>query len=323
MKRGPKRLGGAVVAIAAVCAMSLPTSAAARDELPVPWTLSFGSGGDAGTPPPGANDFACKPTKRHPRPIVLVHGLAANQNVNWQTISPFLANRGFCVFSLTYGVVDGTKLGPYQPGGFERMEQSSIELKRFVNRVLKATAARKVDIVGHSEGSLMPNYYVKYRGGARKVRNYVGMTTLWAGTNLAAASALEELGRSFAGGTSPKLPILDDYCRSCREFIAGSAFIEKMNQGGLAAPGVTYTNIVTRNDELVVPYTSGLMSAGPRVTNVVVQDLCPLDQAEHLAVAFDPVTAGVIYRALDPRHAPEPPCVPVLPGVGAVGYSRS
>lgn len=37
----------------------------------------------------------------------------------------------------------------------------------------------------------------------------------------------------------------------------------------------------------------------------------------------DPVTAGFVHRALDPRRAPDPPCVPVLPFVGAPGHSGS
>ena len=84
---------------------------------------------------------------------------------------------------------------------------------------------------------------------------------------------------------------------------------------------MTYTSIVTKNDELVVPYTSGLLAPAKNVTNVVLQDHCPADQAEHLSVFADPVTAGFIYAALDPGHAPDPPCVPVLPFVGAPGYS--
>lgn len=70
-----------------------------------------------------------------------------------------------------------------------------------------------------------------------------------------------------------------------------------------------------------MPYTSGLLPEAPNVTNVVLQDYCGLDQAEHLSVFADPVTAGFIYRALDPAAAPDPPCVPVLPALGAVGYT--
>jgi triacylglycerol lipase len=311
--------------IAAIGALlALPAGAVAQDKLPVPWTFDSAlsaQGAAPDAPPPGANDFSCQPSKRHPRPVVLVHGLFANQTANWQTISPYLANRGFCVFSLTYGTIKGETLGFYQPGGLQKMEASAADLKRFVNRVLTATGARKVDIVGHSEGSLMPNYYVKYLNGARRVAHYVGMTTLWQGTNLLGAGVLEAIGRMFSGGATVPVAGIDQFCPSCREFIQGSEFIKKMNAGGVAAPGVKYTSIVTRNDELVSPYTSGLMPDGPNVTNVVLQNLCPLDQAEHVAVAADPVTAGVIYRALDPTRAPNPPCVPVLPVIGALGYS--
>ena len=54
--------------------------------------------------------------------------------------------------------------------------------------------------------------------------------------------------------------------------------------------------------------------------NFVVQEECALDQSEHLSIIFDPVTAGLIQNALDPRH-PEPvPCTVVLPFVGAPTY---
>jgi hypothetical protein len=46
-----------------------------------------------------------------------------------------------------------------------------------------------------------------------------------------------------------------------------------------------------------------------------------LDQSEHLSIAFDPVAAYTILNALAPRHPRPVPCVPVLPFVGAVGYS--
>jgi hypothetical protein len=37
-------------------------------------------------------------------------------------------------------------------------------------------------------------------------------------------------------------------------------------------------------------------------------------------VMLDPVTAGFVWRALDPERAPEPPCVPVTPA-GPIGYT--
>lgn len=38
-------------------------------------------------------------------------------------------------------------------------------------------------------------------------------------------------------------------------------------------------------------------------TNIVVQDVCPGDAFEHVAVAFDPVVAQLMLNALDPGGA--------------------
>jgi triacylglycerol lipase len=251
--------------------------------------------------------------------VILVHGLLANQTVNWQTISPILANNGYCVFSLTYGTLSNVSTPVYQPGGLDRMEDSAQQLAGFVDGVLRATHAAKVDIVGHSEGSLMPNWYVKYLGGAAKVKQYVGITPLWHGTNLAGLATLSQIATAL--GVPPELySLFDTECQSCRQFLKGSDFITAMRAGGIAAPGVTYTNLITRNDELVVPYTSGI-EVGPRITNIIVQDQCILDQAEHVSMMADPIVAQDVLNALDPTHTKPVPCTPVLPLVGAPLYS--
>ena len=48
----------------------------------------------------------------------------------------------------------------------------------------------------------------------------------------------------------------------------------KLAASGAAAPGVTYTTVMTKYDELVIPYTSGIMD-GPGHTNHVLQEICP------------------------------------------------
>ncbi len=311
-----------MVGTALVGALTLPCAATA-EMLEVPWTVDAALLAQSQNPdsaPPGANDFSCKPTKRHPQPVVLAHGLLANQTVNWRTIAPYLKNRGFCVFSLTYGTKDEVTSPAYQPGGLRKMQSSARELKRFVKRVKAATGARKVDIVGHSEGSLMPDWYVRFLNGGRSVDDYVAMTPLWGGTDPAGLATVNTIATTL--GLTPALkPTLDRACSSCRQFLQGSRFMQRLHTRGITSKRVDYTNIVTKNDELVMPYTSGLLPKAPNVTNVVLQDYCPLDQAEHLSVFADPVTAGFVYRALDPERAPAPPCVPVAPGVGAIGYS--
>jgi triacylglycerol lipase len=58
--------------------------------------------------------------------------------------------------------------------------------------------------------------------------------------------------------------------------------------------------VMSRYDELVIPYTSGYLEGED---NFVLQDLCPLNHSEHLAMAFDPVAAQLTFNALDPGRA--------------------
>jgi triacylglycerol lipase len=319
------RTGRAIcgAAAATVVLALLPSAASAAPPYPVSYTFDgalVAQGQAPNSPPPGANDFSCRPSAAHPNPVVLVHGLLANQTVNFNTLSPLIANDGYCVFSLTYGTKPEVTTPIYQPGGLQPMEESAQVLSAFIDQVLAATGASKVDIVGHSEGSLMPNYYVRFMGGAAKVDRYVGLTTLWDGTQLGGLSYVASVGDPL-GLTPLVYGLVNVFCESCPQFLHGSDFIEQMNAGGVAHPAVTYTNIVTQYDELVIPYTSGLMPGGPNVTNHVVQDHCQTDLAEHLTVAFDPVATTLILNALAPDRARPVPCTVVLPGVGAPGFT--
>src|SRR3954470_22336590 len=144
----------AAALVLTVTMVSAPDLAHAAEKYPVPYVFSANIIAGAtrpGSPPPGANDWACRPSAAHPRPVVLVHGLFANMTDNWQTMSPLLANNGYCVFALTYGTTSTTSPGD-QFGGLTTMEASAAQLRTYVNRVLQATGAKKVDLVGHSEG---------------------------------------------------------------------------------------------------------------------------------------------------------------------------
>ncbi|MCE7011860.1 lipase family protein [Kibdelosporangium philippinense] len=306
--------------VAVVLALALLSPSAAADQK---YPVSYGVAGLAkaaeaqltrpGSAPPGANNFSCKPSAAHPDPVVLVHGASANMTANWQTISPLLKNNGYCVFALTYGVPAGTPFPINQIGGRNPMEQSAVELSAFVDRVLAATGARKVDIVGHSEGSLMPNYYVKFLGGGAKVSDYVGLTPLWSGSNVANLANFYSLARMF--GLGPVVDqLVDAVFPAARQFLRGSDFLAKMAEGGVAHPSVKYTTIMTKYDEAVVPYSSGYLKT-PNATDVVLQNLCPQDYAGHGMVAFDPNATQVILNALDPANAKPVRChfVPVSP----------
>jgi triacylglycerol esterase/lipase EstA (alpha/beta hydrolase family) len=308
----------ATAATAALLAIAAPGAQAAYSPYPVTFSVPaavLAAAASSTTPPPGANDWSCKPSAAHPEPVVLVHGLAANMVDNWDTMAPLLADNGFCVYAFTYGNDPGE---PYI-GGLQAMENSAPQLAAFVNEVLAATGASKVDLVGHSEGTVMPRYYMEFLGGAAKVDRYVMLTPIWHGTDVLGLSTLEQLGDEL----DPSAIALVDglfgtatTCGSCAEFLTGSPFLQNLDAHGMALPHVTYTDIVTKYDELVVPYTNGILNS-PGVTNITLQDQCPTDFSDHLAVAFDPTAAQDILNALDPAHARAVPCTLVLPGVGA------
>ncbi len=246
--------------------------------------------------------------------MVLVHGLGATMGENWATMAPLLADNGYCVFALTYGLNPGEQL----VGGVQAMEESSQQLAAFVNQVLAATGAAKVDLVGHSEGTVMPQYYLKFLGGAAKVDKYVAITPLYRGTTLdGVGTLLSTLEQLFPAAAVPLQQAVAGECGSCQEFLAGSPFLQHLYADGVyAVPGVTYTTIMTRYDELVSPYTSGMLDA-PNATNIVVQDQCPLDFSDHVSMAFDPVVGQDMLNALDPADPGAVPCTLVLPAFGA------
>jgi triacylglycerol esterase/lipase EstA (alpha/beta hydrolase family) len=319
--RGVLRLIGAgrlsVVAVVLAAAAALPTLAVARGSLPVVYSSVaadlYASAHVNGTPP-GANDWSCRPSAQHPYPVVLVHGTLENMAGNWYTLSSLLSDAGYCVFALNYGQEAGRVVGfpgALPPGGTGPIAASAGELAAFVERVLAATGAAKVDLVGHSQGGMMPRYYLKFLGGAEKVHTLVGLSPSNHGTTVDGLTSLLALLR---GGS--ETGALELVCGpSCEEQFQGSDFLTDLNAGGDTVPGVSYTVIETRYDEVVTPYTSAFL-LGPAVSNIELQQQCPLDASEHLATPFDHVALRDVLNALDPAHARAPSCGPVLPIVG-------
>ncbi len=64
-----------------------------------------------------------------------------------------------------------------------------------MQKVLAATGAKQVDIVGHSQGGMMPRYYLRFLGGAAKVETLVGLAPSNHGTTV---NGLFTLGRPGA-----------------------------------------------------------------------------------------------------------------------------
>ncbi|WP_225838299.1 triacylglycerol lipase [Streptomyces sp. NK08204] len=248
-------------------------------------------------PTSGWNDWSCKPSAAHPRPVVLVHGTLGNSVDNWLALAPYLKDRGYCVYSLDYGQLPGVPvfygLGP--------IDQSAQQLSDFVDKVLGATGAAKADLVGHSQGGMMPRYYLKFLGGAAKVNSLVGIAPDNHGATL---SGLTNLLPYFPGAED----LIKDTTPGLADQVPGSAFLTKLNADGDTVPGVHYTVIATKYDEVATPWQSQYLN-GSDVHNVLLQDLCPLDLSEHVAIAtFDRIAFHEVANALDPAHATSTTC---------------
>ncbi|UUN26038.1 triacylglycerol lipase [Streptomyces sp. FIT100] len=252
-------------------------------------------------PTSGWNDYSCKPSAAHPRPVILVHGTFGNSVDNWLALAPYLVHRGYCVFSLDYGQLPGVPffhgLGP--------VDKSAEQLDAYVDEVLAATGAAEADLVGHSQGGMMPRYYLKFLGGADKVNALVGIAPDNHGTTL---GGLANLLPYFPGAED----LLSTATPGLADQIAGSALLTKLNAGGDTVPGVRYTVIATKYDEVVTPYRSGFLD-GPNVRNVTLQDLCVLDLSEHVAIGlWDRIAYHEVANALDPAHATPTTCASVF-----------
>ena len=265
--------------LALALATTLATAGVSRADDPVEAAKKYAAVGIL-----GANDWDCKPTAAHPRPLILVHGTFGVAFANWGYMGPALKAKGYCVFALEYG-----HLPPNPFPGMDHPDNSAQQLKIFVDGVLAATGAAKADLVGHSQGGMMPRYYLRFLGGASKVGDLVGIAP------------------SNHGTDNPLAAPAGYVCPACADQATGSAFLTHLNAGHEVEPGVDYTVIETRYDDVVTPYTSAFLN-GPsgQVTNVRLQDACPAFFADHLSIVLSDLTVQWVVNALN-RSGPADP----------------
>jgi triacylglycerol lipase len=234
--------------------------------------------------PTGANDWDCAPTATRPTPVIIVHGTFGDRKSLLDNLSAAMVDQGYCVFSLDYG-----------NRGTGDIVASAKQLKRFVGKVRRATGAAKVSMVGHSQGGMMPRYYIKFLGGRKVVDDLVGLSPSNHGTTI-----VGDPGNPLTG------PLLGGLCPACLQQGAGSPFLTRLNAGDETPGRVRYTQITTTYDEVVVPYTSAYLAEGPRTTNVTIQDLCPAELVEHLTIPMSRTAIAVTLNALGRRGPADP-----------------
>lgn len=242
----------------------------------------------------GEDDWDLPLTEEHPRPVVLVHGTFGNRGYTWTQAAPLLRQHGYRVFRPDYGQYLNPVLF-----GLGDIKDSARQLAAFVDEVLRRTGAEQVDMVGFSQGGMMPRYYLHALGGAPNVRHFVGIAPSNHGItpqglmNLASQipGARELVERGAVEKTVPAWPQLQHDHPFQRELAAL----------GETTAGVRYTVIATRYDDVVTPYTSCALAGaeGHDVRNIVIQDIDPDDHTAHAGMPYNPTVLKEVLKALD------------------------
>ncbi|WP_280464449.1 esterase/lipase family protein [Nocardia cyriacigeorgica] len=278
------------------------------------WVAAFAYGlanGDAA--PPGANDWNCKPTPQHPRPVLLIHGTWMNAYNGFAYMGQPIKDAGFCTFTFNYGrsnLLEGGGLGSVLPGvmGTGYIQDSAKQLAVFVDRVLAATGASEVDIVAHSQGGSMSNWYTKFDGGAAKVKNLITYGATHHGTSLDGIGAL---GRAINNLGIDILGFIEIFVGHAGiQQTIGSDFVNRLNANGDTVAGVDYTIVGSRYDEITNPYDLTFLKPGPGATvrNITLQEGCEQDISDHLTMMYSPRALSIALNALDPVQFPQLQC---------------
>jgi pimeloyl-ACP methyl ester carboxylesterase len=291
MRRGLASLitAGALAAIGlfAVPGAALAVEYAPVDQPPPPLTV-----------PQADLDAALSCTDNAPgsarTPVLLVPGTAyspkSDFSWNWE---PALTKLGipWCVVAL--------------PG--DGMGDIQIAAEYVVNaiRTMSARAGRRIAIIGHSQGGMVPRWAFRFFPDTRSmVDDLIGMSPSNHGTLDADIVCIPGCAPSF-------------WQQADR-----SEFIKALNSVQETFAGIAYTVAYTRTDEIVVPNlneqgSSGLRTGDGRIRNVAIQEVCPLDVNEHLAIGtYDPVAYAL---AIDALEHPGPADPARLTGTGVCG----
>jgi hypothetical protein len=154
-------------------------------------------------------------------------------------------------------------------------------------RAMHARAGRKIDVVGHSQGGMSPRWALRWWPDTRAM---VDDLVAFAPTN---------------HGTIVAGPLcIPDCAPAIWQQRDNSDFVTALNSGQETFHGVSYSDIYSHTDEIVIPNfdsngSSSLHGGDGEIANVALQDVCPLDVSEHLLIGtVDPVAYALAIDAM-------------------------
>jgi pimeloyl-ACP methyl ester carboxylesterase len=209
-------------------------------------------------------------------PVLLVPGTTVNPRVNYSwNWEPALTALGipWCAVELPGQAMEDIQIaGEYVAGEI---------------RAMHARAGGKIDVVGHSQGGMVPRWALRW----------------WPDTR-AMVDDLIGFAPSNHGTIDAEALCIPDCAPAIWQQRDNSDFVKALNSGQETFHGVSYSAIYTHTDEVVFPNlnssgSSSLHGGDGDVANVALQDVCPLDVSEHLLIGtVDPVAYALAIDAM-------------------------
>ncbi|NNH75069.1 hypothetical protein HLB23_35350 [Nocardia uniformis] len=262
---------------------------------------------DTPTIPAGATiepEIDCTPTVAHPYPIVVLpggDGTTTETAAQWDFMVGSLRDAGYCTLLFQGGIVDGTRWAGDIPSGARQVAD-------FIAKVKHTVGVEKVEIIAHSAGTIVTNYYLKVLGGAPNVSHAVFITP--EARDCDGAGFLTALGIKNPPITPVQLlqafPFLASVIAAAApdkavalQMAPTSEVYQAIFNGPIAQPGVRYSVLATRNDELATPAPACSTIDEPGVTMAIYEDLFPAaPPVGHSTIRSDANTAGWVLKQL-------------------------
>lgn len=234
-------------------------------------------------------------------PVLLLPGTGATpkDNFSWN-YEPALAKLGipFCTVSFPYAGNDDIQVNG--------------EYVVYAIRTMYHRAGRRIAIIGHSQGGMVPRWAFRWWPDTRTmVDDQIGIAP------------------SNHGSALPQFTCRNSCTPADWQQDNRSNFLKALNSVQETFPGISYTVISSHFDEEVTPDgAADLHGGGGAITNVHVQDICPNDTSEHLGLGtYDAVAYALAIDALDhpgpadPNRVSRAVCLtPLMPGVNPVTF---
>ncbi len=191
--------------------------------------------------------------------VLLIHGTGATPKEDFTgNFAKYLPKAGYPVCEVTVPRREMTDV------------QINVEYVVWAIRAINQRSGKKVDVIGHSQGAFLATYALRFWPDlAHKVDDFIGYAgTYTYGTKFAPALCAVVCSAAF------------------RQLVPGSNLLKAIARKPLPS-GPSYTALSTALDEIVVPQPKAGVLVAPGAKSYRLQDLCPLDPADHLFIVFE------------------------------------